>query len=460
MSGIFVDQTPIPLFSEEMMQKIYDSQTASSCALASAPAMPFDYRKASSFLDKLSTPTPISTRTVTSFPSSGQTTPSPSPIDIWDASSVRAPINDWDIFSNRVSRYRSRERVIIPNETANLCCQHADYADLFCRNVLKQHPVKSSSSTINIYLHHYALPGGACWSPRDEGVIIGDTDRKIFNPLDQIETILAHEFGHAFIQYSGGLATRGETGALSESIADVFAIMSQQYRLKKRANDPTTSWLIGEGLMVADRAKGALRSMDAPGTAYDNTVLDSDLQPDHMTGFVKTKLNRGGVHINCGIPNRAFSLAAKGDQGFSWERIGKVWMQALEESPSRTSFSNFAGRTVKIAHSEYGGDVGNIVGQAWMRVGVDISTEHSGLQMTLVGATGLTAGVVGGIGGLTTGALFAALIYGNQAPITTREVIFILGSGIVGGALSGKVVADIVSKAVDQPNLKAQGVKL
>ena len=56
----------------------------------------------------------------------------------------------------------------------------------------------------------------------------------------------------------------------------------------------------------------ALRSLTAPGTAYDDDVLGRDPQPAHMDDYVETSDDNGGVHINSGIPNHAFYLAADG----------------------------------------------------------------------------------------------------------------------------------------------------
>jgi Zn-dependent metalloprotease len=53
-----------------------------------------------------------------------------------------------------------------------------------------------------------------------------------------------------------------------------------------------------------------LRSMSEPGTAYDDPLLGKDPQPAHMKDFIKTREDNGGVHLNSGIPNRAFYLAA------------------------------------------------------------------------------------------------------------------------------------------------------
>lgn len=69
--------------------------------------------------------------------------------------------------------------------------------------------------------------------------------------------------------------------------------------------------------------------MIAPGTAYDDDELGKDPQPDHMSGFVRTTEDNGGVHINSGIPNRAFALFAIDLGGNAWEAAGTVWYRAL-----------------------------------------------------------------------------------------------------------------------------------
>ena len=55
--------------------------------------------------------------------------------------------------------------------------------------------------------------------------------------------------------------------------------------------------------------------MKAPGTAYDDSRIGKDPQPAHMRDYSDTSDDNGGVHINSGIPNRAFYLAATGFGG-------------------------------------------------------------------------------------------------------------------------------------------------
>jgi Zn-dependent metalloprotease len=86
--------------------------------------------------------------------------------------------------------------------------------------------------------------------------------------------------------------------------------------------------LVGKGLFTA-RVKGeALRSMKAPGTAYSDPSLGKDPQPDHMDRYYTGQSDSQGVHVNSGIPNRAFYLAATAIGGKVWESAGQIWFKA------------------------------------------------------------------------------------------------------------------------------------
>ena len=69
--------------------------------------------------------------------------------------------------------------------------------------------------------------------------------------------------------------------------------------------------------------------MAAPGTAYDDPVLGRDPQVGHMDDYVETDDDNGGVHLNSGIPNRAFQLAATAIGGNTWAGAGAIWYAAL-----------------------------------------------------------------------------------------------------------------------------------
>jgi len=115
--------------------------------------------------------------------------------------------------------------------------------------------------------------------------------------------------------------------------------------------------------------------MKAPGTAYDDDVLGKDPQPAHMRDFVKTQDDNGGVHVNCGIPNRAFYLAATAIGGFSWEKGGQIWYDTLtNELRPDANFATAASRTVEVARRRFGlgSKEERAVEGAWKKVGVKV----------------------------------------------------------------------------------------
>lgn len=64
--------------------------------------------------------------------------------------------------------------------------------------------------------------------------------------------------------------------------------------------------------------------MKNPGTAYDDPQVGRDPQLAHWKDFKKPPFSddNGGVHINSGIPNRAFHLVATKIGGYAWEGAG------------------------------------------------------------------------------------------------------------------------------------------
>jgi hypothetical protein len=107
--------------------------------------------------------------------------------------------------------------------------------------------------------------------------------------------------------------------------------------------------------------------MAHPGTAYDDPQLGKDPQGASMDQYVDTTDDNGGVHLNSGIPNRAFHLAATAIGGSSAEGAGAIWYAALTggQVTARTGFAGFAAATVAAA-----GEHADAVRTAWETVGV------------------------------------------------------------------------------------------
>lgn len=116
--------------------------------------------------------------------------------------------------------------------------------------------------------------------------------------------------------------------------------------------------------------------MKAPGTAYDDPVIGRDPQPGHMRDYVNTYEDNGGVHINSGIPNHAFYLAAKNLGGYAWDKAGRIWYETLRDSRLRqnTGFKRFARLTALVAERLYGPGIEMAaVVDAWNKVGIKVT---------------------------------------------------------------------------------------
>ncbi len=204
-------------------------------------------------------------------------------------------------------------------------------------------------------------------------LVFGDGDGRVFERFTKPVDVLVHELTHAVTEYAAGLVYRDQSGALNESVSDVFASCAKQRQLGQSAAD--ADWLIGEGIFKPTVQGRALRDMAAPGTAYDDPTLGRDPQVGHMDDFVVTNEDNGGVHLNSGIPNRAFQIAAVAIGGNSWEGAGAIWYAALTSGDVRptATFSDFANATIAAA-----GDFAEQVTDAWLAVGVTSETTTAG----------------------------------------------------------------------------------
>lgn len=218
-------------------------------------------------------------------------------------------------------------------------------------------------------MHYDRDYNNAFWN--GEQMVFGDGDGEIFLDFTIPIDVIGHELVHGVTQYTANLTYFGQPGALNESVSDVFGALIKQYTLGQTAAE--ADWLIGAGLLAPRVTGVALRSMKEPGTAYDDDVLGKDPQPATMDDFVRTGRDNGGVHINSGIPNHAFYLAATALGGHAWERAGQVWYDVLTggELKEKAMFTDFATLTVKAARERFGdGEELDAVSKAWEQVGV------------------------------------------------------------------------------------------
>jgi Zn-dependent metalloprotease len=238
------------------------------------------------------------------------------------------------------------------------------FKEIFGRNSIDDKGLRLDST-----VHYGVKYDNAFWN--GDQMVYGDGNGELFQRFTKAIDVIGHELTHGVTQYEAGFVYKGEPGALNESFSDVFGSLVKQ-RVKKQTADQA-DWIIGEGLFTPKVKGVGVRSMKAPGTAYDDPALGKDPQPAHMKNIYKGTQDNGGVHINSGIPNYAFYLAAVEIGGFAWEKAGKIWYITLRDRlKSKANFKQAANTTIQVAGELYGqaSKEQKAVQNAWQKVGV------------------------------------------------------------------------------------------
>jgi len=214
-------------------------------------------------------------------------------------------------------------------------------------DVFKRNSIDDAGMPIVGLVHYGKAYANAFWDGEGH-MFFGDGDEKLFTRLTKSVDVIGHELTHGVTQYTANLAYRDQSGALNESLSDVFGSLVAQYAKQQTAEK--ASWLIGADV-VGPALKPALRSLKAPGEAnkYDD-------QPATMDQFVHTAEDNGGVHTNSGIPNHAFYVVATTIKGNAWEAPGIIWYDAMRDPKVRPNadFLSFAKATLRSAGRRFG----------------------------------------------------------------------------------------------------------
>jgi Zn-dependent metalloprotease len=236
------------------------------------------------------------------------------------------------------------------------------YKDVLGRDSLDGNGVELVSS-----VHYRRDLDNAMWN--GEQMLYGDGSGRVFQKgsLTTALDVIGHELTHGVTEFTAGLVYHNQSGALNESMSDVFGSLVKQRKLGQSADQ--ADWLIAPGILGSALHGDALRSMKSPGDAYDGDNQPAGMDsyrdmPDDETG------DFGGVHTNSGIPNHAFYLAATAIGGNAWEVAGKIWYQTLSEKlRPRSDFAECANATVEVAGT-VGSSERDAVENAWKEVGV------------------------------------------------------------------------------------------
>jgi bacillolysin len=219
-------------------------------------------------------------------------------------------------------------------------------------------------TTLRLVVHYGVGVANAFWDGK--GAVFGDGDGDSFLPLSAGLDVVAHEVFHGVLQREPGLVYEAQSGALSESLSDVFGTLVEMYAGE------------GDWLMGSDVAEPAIRDLSRPWRLED---------PSHMSEYRRLPVNpdhdMGGVHVNSTIPSYAAYLVAVGGthpksgisvMGIGVTKMGAIWWRAatLYLGP-RAHFAEMAAATRAAAADLYGTNSEEVraVEAAWQAVGVE-----------------------------------------------------------------------------------------
>ncbi|MGH6858572.1 MAG: M4 family metallopeptidase [Methylocella sp.] len=271
------------------------------------------------------------------------------------------------------------------DKAANEAFDNAGATWDFYNQIFGRESVDNHGKTLVSSVHYGQKYDNAFWSGQQ--MVYGDGDGVIFQRFTAALDVIAHELTHGVTQFTAQLAYQDQSGALNESMSDVFGSMVKQWALGQTVGQ--ADWLIGAAIMAPGFQGRALRDMANPGTAYDDPRLGKDPQPGHMNDYVQTEADNGGVHTNSGIPSRAFVLAADAIGGHSWEKTGKIWYVTLTERlTGNADFAKCAAETVSVARDLFPEDssIAAKVAKAWADAGVLEEAPTTALLANIAGA--------------------------------------------------------------------------
>lgn len=224
----------------------------------------------------------------------------------------------------------------------NKAYENAGSVRNYFKTALNYLSVDNHGADLILNVHFGKAYANAFWD--GDEMTFGDGDGEVFTNLANAIDVTAHELTHGVVQYTAGLKYIGQSGALNEHYADVFGSVIKQVAKKQTA--ATADWLIGDELMGPTLQGQALRSMKAPGTAYNNQLMGKDPQPAHMDNIYKGSADNGGVHINSGIPNKVFYLVAV---VIGTDKAAPLWFETLKTLKPTTNFTSFKTALLKQA---------------------------------------------------------------------------------------------------------------
>jgi bacillolysin/thermolysin len=237
-------------------------------------------------------------------------------------------------------------------------------------------------SELNVRMHA-GSSFNASWNPalRLFEIEDGTAPSKTYSFAASLD-VMAHEFQHAVTEHYLGLRYENQSGAMNEALSDIFGAFVDRFA-EAGGGDPST--------IAETSTSPVLRDMSDP-RASDPP------QPDRMSAAVSSPNTEagdwGGVHMNSGIPNKAFSMMTVGGthastnvhvaQPLGYEASLRLWWEVVRGRvvSAGATFQDLANATIAIARRS-GREALSAAVCAWVSVEVvDAKTAKSRWNIT------------------------------------------------------------------------------
>ncbi|RME29476.1 MAG: peptidase M4 family protein, partial [Candidatus Zixiibacteriota bacterium] len=197
----------------------------------------------------------------------------------------------------------------------------------YYHNIHSRNSIDGNGGTLYMLVNFDQNYNNAFWNGKF--MVFGNGDGDSFSDLAGALDVTAHEMTHGVVENTANLVYENQPGALNESFADVFGVAVEFYK-----NGDSANWLLGEDVTTPNIAGDALRDMQQP----DGPNVAFSKQPAHMNQFESLPNtddgDYGGVHVNSGIPNKAFYLVV---QSIGMQKAEKIYYRALANYLTRSS---------------------------------------------------------------------------------------------------------------------------
>ncbi len=221
-------------------------------------------------------------------------------------------------YQQRVALVRKEGDGAVNDQTVNNAYDISGFVHGYFKDTFGLNSVNGEGMELISNIHYGKDYNNAYWD--GDEMTYGDGDQIEFKNFASAIDVVAHEITHGVTQFLANLEYSGQSGALNEHFSDVFGTVIKQKYFKQ--DIAVADWLIGDTVVTKAFPGKAIRSLMAPGTAND-----FDRQPDHMKNYYSGTADNQGVHINSGIPNKAFYLSCI---EIGLDECALIWYETLK----------------------------------------------------------------------------------------------------------------------------------